>query len=393
MKKIISLFLLSALPVAMSLTSCSEDNEPDDVKTTDESTMSEKESMLKDAANDYVNHTVLPTYKGMADAAIELYDKCEIISDKHAAGTLEKADIEAAATAWKESRRNWELSEAFLFGPAGDYNIDPHIDSWPLDKDAMDRLLVNIRNGADYSLDNNFGYGLLGFHSIEYMLFELSADGQTSLTHSLNYTPEEIKYLLMVAEDLRNQCVCLEACWAGTENVSEEKQDILEEADLDKDKNHGDMMINAAQAGSIYKTYQEVAEEIIQGCIDIADEVGNTKIGRPNNGSSLDDRNYIESPYSLNSIEDFQDNIRSIQNSYFGTVAGDASISDYIKKVNPALDTELKEAIDNSIAAIAAIPEPFKDNATSAAASKAVTVVGTDLVKTLNKVYDQLSNE
>lgn len=70
-----------------------------------------------------------------------------------------------------------------------------------------------------------------------------------------------------------------------------------------------------------YKTYQEVAEEIIQGCIDIADEVGNTKIGRPHNGSSLDDRNYIESPYSLNSIEDFQDNIRSIKNSYCGSVA------------------------------------------------------------------------
>lgn len=389
MNRITSCFLLAALPAAMAMTSCSEEkNEPGNG-----STVSEKEQMLALAANDYVNHTVLPTYKGMADAAIELYDLCETISEKHTAGTLAEADIKAAADVWKESRRNWELSEAFLFGPAGDYNIDPHIDSWPLDKGSMDKLLDEIRKGADYSLENNFGYGLLGFHSIEYMLFELSADGQTSLTHTPDYTPEEIKYLLMVAEDLRNQCVCLEACWAGTENVSAEKQEILEEADLDKDKNFGEMMINAGKPGSIYKTYQEVAEEIIQGCIDIADEVGNTKIGRPNQGSSLSDRNYIESPYSLNSIEDFQDNIRSISNSYFGAVDGDASISDYIKSVNPALDTEVKEAIENSITAIAAIPEPFRENATSQAATNAVKVTGVDLVRTLNKVYDQLSND
>lgn len=380
-----TLKFLPLLLLGISTVSCSDDDTPEIVED------SAKETTLKSATEAYINHTVLPTYKGMADAAIELYDNCVIISEHHSAGSLTTADVAAAANAWKESRRYWELSEAFLFGPAADHNIDPHIDSWPLDKAAMDRLLTEIRNGADYSIDNNFGYGLLGFHSIEYMLFELSADGRTSNYHALTYTPEEITYLVMVAEDLRNQCVCLEACWAGTPNVSEEKQEILEEADLDMGKQHGWMMINAGQPGSIYKTYQEAAEEIIQGCIDIADEVGNTKIGRPHNGSTLDDRNYIESPYSLNSIEDFQDNIRSIQNSYCGSVSGDASISDYIRSVNPSLDTELRNALATSISAIAAIPEPFALNATGAEAAKAVEVVGEDLVATLEKVYSELS--
>lgn len=387
MKKILSLALLHVLTLGFVMTSCSDDNDGPE-----SGELSQKEQTLQKASSAYVNHTVLPTYKGMADNAIKLYDLCETISDKHEAGTLSEADIVAAGNAWKESRRYWELSEAFLFGPAADCNIDPHIDSWPLDKPAMDRLLDAIRKGADYTIDNNFGYGLLGFHSIEYMLFELSTDGESSQPHSLNYASEEIKYLLMVAEDLRNQCVLLEVCWAGTENVSAEKQNILEEADLDKGKNHGDMMINAGKAGSIYKTYQAVAEEIIQGCIDIADEVGNTKIGRPNQGGSDDDRNYIESPYSLNSIEDFQDNIRSIENSYFGSVSGDPSISDYIKSVNPSLDAEMRTAIDNSIKAIGAIPEPFAKNARSQAATNAVKVTGTDLVATLEKVYSQLAN-
>lgn len=145
-------------------------------------------------------------------------------------------------------------------------------------------------------------------------------------------------------------------------------------------------MKNARQAGSRFKTYQAAAEEIIQGCIDIADEVGNTKIGRPNSAASLEDKNYIESPYSLNSIEDFIDNIRSIENSYFGSLDGDASLSDYVKSVDAALDAEVRQAIDAAIAAIALVPEPFAKHATDQAASNAVTVVGTDLVNTLQKV-------
>jgi hypothetical protein len=384
MKKYLQLLLVPALATSFTLTSCSDNNDPDDNE------VSAKETMLSKAATAYIDNTVLPTYKGMADAAIELYDYCEIIQEKHASGTLTSTDISNAAQAWKTSRKYWELSEAFLFGPASDYNIDPHIDSWPLDKDAMDRLLTEIRNGADYSLDNNFGYGLLGFHSIEYMLYELSADGNTSSIHSTNYTSEELKYLVMVAEDLRNQCVCLEACWAGTDNVSEEKQNILEEAELDKGKNYGWMMKNAGQAGSIYKTYQEVAEEVLQGCIDIADEVGNTKIGRPHQGSTLDDRNYIESPYSLNSIEDFVDNIKSIRNAYCGSNSGDVSVSTYVKSVNSDLDTRVRTAIENAITSISAIPEPFAKNASGTAAGTAVTVVGTDLVNVLEEAYQQV---
>jgi len=56
----------------------------------------------------------------MADAAITLYDNCVTISDHHSAGQLTESDIRQAADAWKESRRYWELSEAFLFGPAAD---------------------------------------------------------------------------------------------------------------------------------------------------------------------------------------------------------------------------------------------------------------------------------
>lgn len=370
-----------------SITACS-DSEGD---TSDQET---KEAILKAAVNPYVNKTVIPTYKAMADAAIEMYDKCVIMQEAFKEGNLTIDMIKAAGESWNTSRKYWELSEAFLFGAAADYNIDPHIDSWPLDKTAMDRMLNNPGQMAQMSPDyvaNNLGYGLLGFHAVEYMLFQLENNETTSAPRAINkFTTQEMIYLTSVAGDLRNQCVRLEASWAGLENISSEKQEIL--TDIEPTFNYGSSMLNSGNGGSKYVNYQDAAEDIIQGCIDIADEVGNTKIGRPVNGSSEEDKNYIESPYSLNSIVDFTDNIISIQNAYQGSNAGDASISDYIKHIDPALDEAMRAAINNAITAIKKIPEPFAKTATTNADAKAaVTIVGTDLVKVLEKVMAALS--
>lgn len=373
------LFLLPV--VALSITACSDSSD----EPKNENQLSGKEQTLKAATVAYVDNTVLPTYKAMADAAVNMRDLCHTMQEKHENGSLAEADIKAAGDAWKLARKSWELSEAFLFGPAANHNIDPHIDSWPLDKAAMDNLLTQIRNGNSWSLENNGGYGLIGFHAVEYMLFQLTEDENHSLVHSADYTPEELEYLVAVADDLCQQCVCLEACWAGTDNISSLKQEILEDAELDYGEEYGWEMKNAGQPGSRFKTYQEAAEEIIQGCIDIADEVGNTKIGRPHMGSSLEDKNYIESPYSLNSIEDFADNIRSVRNAYLGNHSGDASVSDYVKSVNPAADAEVRKAIEEAIAAIELIPEPFAKNATGTLSENAMRSTGDTLVAALEK--------
>lgn len=384
-KRFLDIVLAATFMFGFTACSDSDDNNGPDKE------LSQKEKAFKAAIVPYVDNTIVPTYKGMADNAILMSDACNAIAEAFDNGTLATEHVKAAGNYWNLCRDYWEKSEAFLYGAAADYNIDPHIDSWPLDKNAMEELLVDLRNGKSWTIDNNAGYGLLGFHAVEYMLFELSEDGNASLPHNTNYTKEELVYLCTVAEDLRNQCIRLEASWAGMENISVEKQDILAEAELEPSINYGWSMKNAGEGGSLYKTFQEAAEDLVQGCIDIADEVGNTKIGRPANGSSEDDKNYIESPYSLNSINDFVGNIISIRNAYQGSNAGDASISDYIKSVNPSLDTKVKELIEECIVLIKKIPEPFAKSATGPEADAAVTAVGTDLVDTLEEVMTALS--
>ena len=375
--------LMAGALMTTGMTSC-DDNDDEIIA----GELSPKEQAIKKFMIPYVDHTIIQTYHEMAEYAIKLSEKCEEIKAAHKDGSLKIEQIEEAGQLWKSSRKYWEQSEAFLFGAAGDYNIDPHIDSWPLDKNAMMDLLEDLRNGKEWTIDNNGGYGLIGFHALEYMLFELSEDGEKSLPHNTNYKPEELIYTCTVAEDLRNQCVRLEAAWAGMENVSSAKQAMLTDAELEPTINYGESMKNAGQGGSLYKNYKDAAEALVQGAMDICDEVAALKIGKPNTGSNEDDKNYIESPYSLNSVVDFADNIVSIQHAYQGSVEGDASMSDYIRTLNSNLDKKIIDQIQISIQAIRAIKEPFAKHATEAEATKAI-----EELNVLNELLGQLPAE
>ena len=389
-----SAFIAMSAIMATSVTSCDDNNGEN---TGD---LSAKEQTLKDAVTPYVNNTVIPTYKSMADAAIKLMNACNEAKEAYIAdnNTLAASKITEAGNYWKESRKYWELSEAFLFGAAADYNIDPHIDSWPLDQEALDQLLGNkdmmnaIGKGGGSYVSANLGYGLLGFHAIEYMLFQLTPDKTESEPRAIsNFTDNQMIYMAAVAEDLCFQCIRLEASWAGMDNVSSDKQTILTDNELEPTFNYGESMLNAGQGGSKYVNYTDAAQEILQGCIDIADEVAEQKMGRPANGSDDDDKNYIESPYSLNSIVDFADNIRSIQNAYQGSKDGDKSVSDFIASVNAEKDKELKDAITAAITAIGKIPEPFAKNATEQVTKDAINAVTkvSDLLSEASKILTE----
>ena len=174
-------------------------------------------------------------------------------------------------------------------------------------------------------------------------------------------THAEAVYLLGIVEDLTQQAILLEYAWAG--EVSQEKKAVLEAGEVEPyEDNYGKQMINAGKAGSIYLTYQEVAEEIVAGAVDIAGEVADLKLGNPYISSTAEERDYIESPYSCTSTEDFADNMRSIQHAYCGALAGDYSVSNYVYRQDAELDAEVRKAIEEAIAAIEAI-ENFENTA------------------------------
>ena len=353
----------------------------------------DKEQALQQAVTPYVNNTVIATYGAMADAGLTLLDQCEQILAKVETGEDYSKLMEDAGTSWRAMRKYWEQSEAFLYGPASTHNIDPHIDSWPLDFNAMnallhdaDRMAAIEEEGGAY-VGDKLGYALKGFHACEYLLFEsVIQDGRavgTGKPHACNLTHAEAVYLVGIVEDLTQQAILLEYAWAG--EVSAAKQALLDEAEIEPYEDHyGSQMMNAGKAGSIYVTYQEAAEDIIAGCIDIAGEVADLKMGNPYISSTAEQREYIESPYSCTSTIDFADNIRSIQHAYCGSLAGDHSISNYVYRQDAELDAKVRIAIEDAITAIEAIVD-FENRAQNNPQVKAAIDQVSALEEILNK--------
>ncbi len=354
---------------------------------------SDKEAALQQAITPYVKNTVVATYGKMADAGMVLLEQCEQILDKVEKREDYSALMQDADSSWRLMRKYWEQSEAFLFGPAASHNIDPHIDSWPLDFNAMNALLNDpvrmaaIEEEGGAYVGDKLGYALKGFHACEYLLFEsIIKDGRaigTGKPHAANLSHAEAVYLLGIVEDLTQQAILLEYAWAG--EVSAAKQKLLDDGEVEPyEDNYGAQMIKAGQKGSIYVSFQEVAEEIIAGCVDIAGEVADLKMGNPYISSTAEQRDYIESPYSCTSTIDFADNIRSIQHAYCGSQDGDASVSDFIKSQDAELDAKVRKAIEESVKAIEAILD-FESKAQNSPEVKAAI----DKVAALEEVLDK----
>ncbi len=357
---VLTLILLAVMSVGVISSCTKDDNEPK---------KKELDPTLVATVSQYVDNVVIETYKNLADKALVMQDAVATLATENG---LTQDNVKKACDSWIAARKYWEQSEAFLFGPAGDYNIDPHIDSWPLDKAQLDNLLSNatiMENfDADYAGENLAG-GLLGFHGIEYVIFK---DGKDKPIAEI--TGNEIKYAAGVAEDLARQAVRLEAAWAGMDDITAAKKTILTDTELEPTRDYGEEMKASGKEGNRkYPTLSSAFEEIIGGAIVIADEVGNAKITDPvSSGNVLD----VESWYSWNSLTDFQDNIKSIQNAYLGGVEGKRdeakSVSAYIKKLNADLDTQLKGAIENAIKEIKNIGEPFRNHLNEADTKKAI---------------------
>ncbi len=375
--------LAVAILAALTFASCEKEKTP----------VSVDDQQAQAVATQFVDYTVAPTYSALAAKAERLAEQLAALKENPT-----DAGLREACETFLAAREQWEKSEAFLFGAAGDYGVDPHIDSWPLDEDAFNTLMnspamLAALDGEDGDVvaGERLGNALLGFHGIEYILFR---DGHPRNVSAIS--TDQWKYVVAVAGDLRNRCYQLEVGWMGDDAPASHiaKLDDLEMqyTVAGGDYSYGDNMKNAGQAGSTYSSRTAALMAIVQGCADIADEVGSSKIYAAWHGEDI---TYIESPYSYMSITDFHNNILSIQNVYMGGVEGQRneskSLHAYVKTINAELDNKVMAAINNAMAMIDAMPAPFALHYSDAANGEAVEACA-ELSDVLDEVINAIRN-
>ena len=309
------------------------------------------------------------------------------VDNKTVSGTQEALD--QACKDWKTARANWENTEAFLFGAADVYSIDPHTDTWPVAANDLAQVLRDEK--AMGNLDNfikTANSGILGYHGLEYVLFR---QGQPRKIDQI--TELEYKYICAVAKDLYNATATLEACWDSKESNAERlkiaKEYVATHLAIDDDGNQEGALDGFQNFGKAFKnpgtgdweTALDATLEIISGCQDIIGEVGQSKIGLPYTG---EDPSYIESPYAYNSITDFYDNIVSCKNALYGAMGATKpnekslvyfclnSGNNTVVNQTKAVQTKL----DNALAKIKAMKAPFALNYSDASCKVAIDALG-----------------
>lgn len=297
--------------------------------------------------------------------------------------------VDQACANWRLARADWENSEAFLFGAADEYSIDPHTDTWPVDANALANVLRDTK--AMSNIDEfmkTANSSIMGYHGIEYVLFRNGNPRSISQITDLEY-----KYVCAVAKDLYNATATLEATWDPNESNADRKKIAQEyvathyalddEGDVTSTgltyKNFGKMFINPGTGD--WDTALAATLEIISGCQDIIGEVGDSKIGLPYTG---EDNSYIESPYAYNSITDFYDNIISVKNALYGSVAATTPSTNSViyfclNNSKATLKSQANNVIaklDNALAKIKAMKAPFALYYTDASCGEAIDALG-----------------
>ena len=326
-----------------------------------------QEAYLRKVLETLVSNVIVPTYAKLADETEALESTLNGLT----VNTITQAQINSACDDFKQARKYWEQSEAFLMGAASDFDVDPTIDSWPLNRTL---LLSYFNNGMNEEMLEDAT--ILGFHALEFILFR---DGQPRKVAELQGNDtyknfenvsgaKELAYAQTICKLLKERCFQLQCAWDGGSNNS--RLSVVKAAGLDyqteKGLSYADNLIKAGVSGS-NSTFTSLKSAIAQvlsndegSCVAIANEVGTAKIANP---FSAGDVSYVESPYSYNSITDFRDNIRSIRNVWLGSTdktANDYSFHTFFASVkSEAVNKKVENGYVAAIEAISNMPSPF----------------------------------
>ena len=311
----------------------------------------------------------MPTYRDLKTKNSALYNAVVAFGNNPS-----NAGFQTICDAWLSAREPWESSEAFLFGPVADFGLDPNMDSWPLDQEAIVNTLKSqqwntMEWEGDYDEDDEAiaaAQNVRGFHTLEFLAFRdgkaRTLTDQAASDNAADYVYDEsnatawAQYMRNTAQLLVDDVTLLCDAWE-TSYANEFKK-----------HNGGDFTSGIS-----------CIEQLIDGCIDIAGEVGGAKIGEPYDlyvsGKTQEALYAVESWYSWHSRDDYTNNIYSIRNAYYGSRDGSInnnSLSKLVAKYNPELDEEVKAAIQVTVNAIQAIPQPFRNNINSKEAEEAM---------------------
>ena len=268
-----------------------------------------------------VNKVVLPSYQKLVAATEDLKKDLNKLAQDPT-----DSNLESARKQWKDTRKTWEITETWAYGPAETDDFDPNLDDWPVSKKELAQALdeSDFSKATFAELDTTGR----GFHGIEYVLF---GDGDQAAS-AASMTPQQLAYLQIAGEDLEQNAKGLLTAWSGDEGFG--KADV--EADPSK-----------------------TVSDILEGMTGCLDEVANGKLG----GALEAGKDELESTFSGNTGSDVVSNLKGVRLAWKKSKL-QALVKAQDEEIAKALTDQLNAAIDLAKALPARLNDKIDDPAT-----------------------------
>jgi uncharacterized iron-regulated protein len=280
---------------------------------------------------------IVPAINDFNDATLALRDAVRDLNRDRTATSLE-----SARRFWRAARQPWEFSEAFIFGPAKNQQLDPAIDSWPLDRITMEDLLASDEPITADLLASQEGTAK-GFHAIEYFLF--GENGNRSVE---SITEREYQYMMVATEGVVDAARRLRDAWQphGSADTA----------------SYAWQLCNAGSPSSLYRERRNGFAEVINRLVTLSSELTGLKMAQPyfNRNQDLE-----EARFSGNSKAEFVANVEGIRAAYLceyrkgNTVTTGRGIGWVVAQIDPALDARVRAQLDEAVRMVKGITPSF----------------------------------
>lgn len=309
----------------------------------------------KTAVRQIATSIVMPTLDQIAARAGEMRAAIEQLTN-----TPSPESLASAQQAWRVARIPWKELEALNIGPARDLRLAVAIDQVPVEPAKIDLELAGTGPLTD-SYVETLGANRKGFHAIEYLLFR-GADDATVLA---SLTADPLAYrrrdlLVALAGNLARKTTELRDAWAP------------------EGANYLGRLVEPGTSTSAFPTIQSVIDALVNESVFLTELVADARLGKALGIGSggVPQPDIEESGPSDNSIADMAAALRGVRNAY-------SEIGRLVAAQSPATDRAVREALDEAIRSVEAIPRPYR---TAVMDQRPEVKAAYDAVKALKRV-------
>lgn len=305
---------------------------------------------------------VEPTFDDVIARAAALTASLRVLADAPLA-----AELQLAQLAWRDARIPWKECDAFGFGPAADARLAAAID-FVAEPDRIETEIAGAAPLTDAYIDN-LGANRKGFHAIEYLLFRGGDNAAVLASLTGAAAARRRDYLVALGGHLERTAGALRSAWFTGGGA------------------YAELVVAPGAGNATYPTIKSVIDKFVNESVFLAEFVADTRLGKPLGLATggTPQPNLEESGESDNSLADMTGSLHGIRNIYFGARDGTpgGGIGALVAARSPVLDREVRELLDGALAAVGAIPRPFR---TAIVDHRAAVQAAYDAVKELKRV-------